>query len=203
MTRVEGSAQRGPVEKTGTLTTIATITNTPPARMTQGMSPSSHSPLDPSKGERPTRERAELFAGILGFFFLLYFFTFLMQFGTRHFCRVFCLVSIFCPSSSVTSAGLSPGVAAPPGLTTPGQHTPTKLHAARQSVGSPTVPRLLTCPPPMWSLVCPWTVAISPCVLFSSSSCWPHPYCLLFPAVLPLLRDMEGPCTSSRICWGQ
>lgn len=76
--RVADSAQREPVEKTGTLTTIATITNTPPARKIQGMSLPSSSHLTPRRWEQPPRETAShvFFWPIEAFFVFFIFFTF-------------------------------------------------------------------------------------------------------------------------------
>lgn len=76
--RVAGSAQREPVEKTGTLTTIATITSTPPARKIQGMFLPSSSHLTPRWWEQPPRETApRVFFSVPSkhFYYFLIFFS--------------------------------------------------------------------------------------------------------------------------------
>lgn len=203
MTRVEGSAQRGPVEKTGTLTTIATITNTPPARMTQGMSPSSHSPLDPSKGERPTRERAELFAGLLGFFFLTVFFHVFDAVWDSSFLQSFLSGLDFLSRFKCDQCRTLPWGGCSPWL----DHSrPTHTHkaACRPSVcwfaHSPAPAHLPT--PHVVSRVSMDRRHLSMC-LVQFLLLLASPLLSSLPCCPALLRDMEGPCTSSRICWGQ
>ena len=148
MSRVEASAQREPVEKTGTLTTIATITSTPPARKTQGMSPPLYPPYSKVVGAASHGESINTFFLV----FLSYiFFTFSFDMKSSRF--------FFFPSSWLKINPVRPlrGYLLP--TSCPLQaNTPTKLHAAHQSVGPPTVLRLPARPPtPMchqWFLSC-------------------------------------------------